>query len=136
MNFLKAARFYRNDISKQNRNTHPDLTEVNIKKISARSVQPFQRKRLKKFFSCSNTSNTKISLENLKCFLRYKLAKFSLFRNYTTWHNSDFYWHRYSTPRYTFRHENRKIKKRKIFFGAEFPLIQIDVSTHQAQSIL
>ena len=49
-NFLKAAKFYRSDISKQKKNTHPDLTEVLVKKISARPVQPFPRKRGKTFF--------------------------------------------------------------------------------------
>ena len=49
-NFLKAAKFYRNDILKQKKNTHPDLTEVLVKKISARPVQPFPRKRGKTFF--------------------------------------------------------------------------------------
>ena len=72
-NFVKAAKFYRNDISKQKKNTHPDLTEVLVKKISTRPVQPFPRKSGKTFFSAQKpvlrkTKNKKkISYSVIEC---------------------------------------------------------------------
>ena len=49
-NFVKRGKFYRNKISKREKNTHSNLVEVVVEKFSTRSTKPLWRKRTKTCF--------------------------------------------------------------------------------------
>ena len=50
MNFVKAAKFDRKNISRRKKNTHPNLDEQLVKKISVRSAKTVWEKKGENLF--------------------------------------------------------------------------------------